>query len=136
MVLTAPFDGRKDSNDGLAVAHLDLGEDAPEDKEARNALVQQMMDDIMAEINRAFRAAPACKPAIKDGEPVRCVLRLPVGFASAEDGVNKLVMLQDIAADPTAKSSEQRYVVGIVSADEKLGPGFIDIPWVGYTSAE
>lgn len=32
------------------------------------------------EINRAFRNAPACKPAMKDGQPVRCELRLPVFF--------------------------------------------------------
>lgn len=32
------------------------------------------------EINRAFRNAPACKPAMKDGQPVCCELRLPVFF--------------------------------------------------------
>ena len=136
MVLTAPFEGRKDSNDGLAVAHLDLGEDAPEDKESRKEILRKVMDDNMAEINRAFRAAPACKPAMKDGEPVRCKLRLPVGFTTGEHAVNKLVMLQDIAVSPTAKPSKDRYVTGIVALDEQLGPDFIDIPWVGYTSAE
>ncbi len=136
MVLTAPFEGRKDSNDGLAVAHLDLGEDAPEDKESRKEILRKVMDDNMAEINRAFRAAPACKPAMKDGEPVRCKLRLPVGFTTEEHAVNKLVMLQDIAVSPTAKPSKDRYVTGIVALDEQLGPDFIDIPWVGYTSAE
>ena len=135
MVLLAPFNGRK-GNDGLAVAHLDLGEDAPEDKESRKEIVRKVMDDNMAEINRAFRAAPACKPAMKDGQPVRCMLRLPVGFTTEEHAVNKLVMLQDIAVSPTAKSSKERYVTGIVAADEQLGPDFIDIPWVGYTSAE
>ena len=135
MVLLAPFNGRK-GNDGLAVAHLDLGEDAPEDKESRKEIVRQIMDDNMAEINRAFRAAPACKPAMKDGEPVRCKLRLPVGFTTEEHAVNKLVMFQDIAVSPTAKPSKDRYVTGIVALDEQLGPDFIDIPWVGYTSAE
>ncbi len=135
MVLLAPFNGRK-GNDGLAVAHLDLGEDAPEDKESRKEIVRQIMDDNMAEINRAFRAAPACKPAMKDGEPVRCKLRLPVGFTTEEHAVNKLVMLQDIAVSPTAKPSKDRYVTGIVALDEQLGPDFIDIPWVGHTSAE
>ena len=134
MVLLAPFNGRK-GNDGLAVAHLDLGEDAPEDKESRKEIVRQIMDDNMAEINRAFRAAPACKPAMKDGEPVRCKLRLPVGFTTEEHAVNKLVMFQDIAVSPTAKPSKDRYVTGIVALDEQLGPDFIDIPWVGYTSA-
>ena len=33
-----------------------------------------------AEIDRAFRNAPACKPALKDGRPVRCELRLPIFF--------------------------------------------------------
>ena len=135
MVLLAPFNGRK-GNDGLAVAHLDLGEDAPEDKESRKEIVRQIMDDNMAEINRAFRAAPACKPAMKDGQPVRCMLRLPVGFTTEEHVVNKLVMLQDITVSPTAKPSKDRYVTGIVALDEQLGPDFIDIPWVGYTSAE
>lgn len=135
MVLLAPFNGRK-GNDGLAVAHLDLGEDAPEDKESRKEIVRKVMDDNMAEINRAFRAAPACKPAMKDGQPVRCMLRLPVGFTTEEHAVNKLVMLQDIAVSPTAKSSKERYVTGIVAPDEQLGPDFIDIPWVGYASAE
>ena len=135
MVLLAPFNGRK-GNDGLAVAHLDLGEDAPEDKESRKEIVRQIMDDNMAEINRAFRAAPACKPAMKDGEPVRCKLRLPVGFTTEEHAVNKLVMFQDIAVSPTAKPSKDRYVTGIVALDEQLGPDFIDIPWVGHTSAE
>ena len=135
MVLLAPFNGRK-GNDGLAVAHLDLGEDAPEDKESRKEIVRQIMDDNMAEINRAFRAAPACKPAMKDGQPVRCMLRLPVGFTTEEHAVNKLVMFQDIAVSPAAKPSKDRYVTGIVTLDEQLGPDFIDIPWVGYTSAE
>ena len=135
MVLLAPFNGRK-GNDGLAVAHLDLGEDAPEDKESRKEIVRKVMDDNMAEINRAFRAAPACKPAMKDGQPVRCMLRLPVGFTTEEHAVNKLVMFQDIAVSPTAKPSKDRYVTGIVAPDEQLGADFIDIPWVGYTSAE
>ena len=134
MVLLAPFNGRK-GNDGLAVAHLDLGEDAPEDKESRKEILRKVMDDNMAEINRAFRAAPACKPAMKDGEPVRCKLRLPVGFTTEEHAVNKLVMFQDIAVSPTAKPSKDRYVTGIVAHDEQLGPDFINIPWVGYTSA-
>jgi hypothetical protein len=73
---------------------------------------------------------------MKDGEPVRCKLRLPVGFTTEEHAVNKLVMLQDIAVSPTAKPSKDRYVTGIVALDEQLGPDFIDIPWVGHTSAE
>ena len=134
MVLLAPFYGSKDNRDSMALAHVDLGENASEDKESRNEIVRQMMDGIMVEINRAFRTAPACKPAMKDGQPIRCMLRLPVGFTTDEHAVNKLVMLQDIAVNPTVKSSKERYVTGIVASDEQLGPDFIDIPWVGHTS--
>ena len=134
MVLLAPFYGSKDKRDSMALAHVDLGEDAPEDKKERIEIVRQVMDGIMVEINRAFRAAPACKPAMKDGQPIRCMLRLPVGFTTDEHAVNKLVMLQDIAVNPTVKSSKERYVTGIVASDEQLGPDFIDIPWVGHTS--
>ncbi len=42
--------------------------------------MRQMDEANQAEINRAFRAAPACKPALKDGQPVRCELSLPFFF--------------------------------------------------------
>ena len=134
MVLLAPFYGSKDNRDSMALAHVDLGENASEDKESRNEIVRQMMDGIMAEINRAFRAAPACKPAMKDGEPVRCMLRLPVGFTTGDHADNELVMFQDIAVNPTVKSSKERYINGVVAPDEQLDSDFLVIPWVGYTS--
>ena len=134
MVLLAPFYGSKDNRDSMALAHVDLGENASEDKESRNEIVRQMMDGIMAEINRAFRAAPACKPAMKDGEPVRCMLRLPVGFTTGDHADNELVMFQDIAVNPTVKSSKERYINGVVTPDEQLDSDFLVIPWVGYTS--
>ena len=118
----------------MALAHVDLGENASEDKESRNEIMRQMMDGIMAEINRAFRAAPACKPAMKDGEPVRCMLRLPVGFTTGDHADNELVMFQDIAVNPTVKSSKERYINGVVTPDEQLDSDFLVIPWVGYTS--
>ena len=120
VVFTVPFEGRRDSNDGLAVAHLDLGEDAPEDKEARNALVQQMIDAIMAEINQAFRAAPACKPAIKDGEPVRCMLRLPVGFTTGED-------FKVAVTDPRGWRSKNYTSIDRPDSDVKSEPRFLHI---------
>jgi beta-lactamase regulating signal transducer with metallopeptidase domain len=120
VVFTVPFKGRKDSNDGWAVAHLDLGEDAPEDKEARNALVQQMIDAIMAEINQAFRAAPACKPAIKDGEPVRCMLRLPVGFTTGED-------FKVAVTDPRGWRSKNYTSIDRPDSDVKSEPRFLHI---------
>ena len=134
MVLLVPFYGSKDNRDSMALAHVDLGENASEDKESRNEIVRQMMDGIMAEINRAFRAAPACKPAMKDGQPVRCMLRLPVGFTTGDHADNERVMFQDIAVNPTVKSSKERYINGVVAPDEQLDSDFLVIPWVGYTS--
>ena len=81
MVAMSPIIGSKDS---VASACFYFGEDTPEEKEARPELVRQLMEPIEAEVNRAFRAAPACKPAIKDGEPVRCMLRLPVALTYGE----------------------------------------------------
>ena len=120
VVFTVPFKGRKDSNDGWAVAHLDLGEDAPEDREVRYALVQQMIDAIMAEINQAFRAAPACKPAIKDGEPVRCMLRLPVGFTTGED-------FKVAVTDPRGWRSKNYTSIDRPDSDVKSEPRFLHI---------
>lgn len=77
IVAMSPIIGSEDS---VASACFYFGEDTPEDKEARNEVVRQLMEPIETEVNRAFRAAPACKPAMKDGQPVRCRLRLPVAF--------------------------------------------------------
>lgn len=77
IVAMSPIIGSEDS---VASACFYFGEETPEDKEARNEVVRQLMEPIETEVNRAFRAAPACKPAMKDGQPVRCRLRLPVAF--------------------------------------------------------
>ena len=82
MVLMSPIAGSKDS---IEHAWFYFGEDTPEEKEARNEIVLQLIESIKAEVNRAFRAAPACKPAMKDGQPVRCKLRLPIAFAYGDN---------------------------------------------------
>ena len=82
MVLMSPIAGSKDS---IEHAWFYFGEDTPEEKEARNEIVRQLIESIKAEVNRAFRAAPACKPAMKDGQPVRCKLRLPIAFAYGDN---------------------------------------------------
>ena len=82
MVLMSPIAGSKYS---IEHAWFYIGEDTPEKKEARNEIVRQLIESIKAEVNRAFRAAPACKPAMKDGQPVRCKLRLPIAFAYGDN---------------------------------------------------
>ncbi len=58
----------------------DQDEPAMEDSQSVRCALQEIEEANMAEINRAFRAAPACEPAMKDGQPVRCALRMPVVF--------------------------------------------------------
>ena len=118
MVLLMPYHSGKDS---MTLAHLDLGEDAPDDKEARIELVQQLLDANMAEINRAFRAAPACKPAIKDGEPVRCMLRLPIGFVAGEENVEVTV------TDPRGWRSKNYTSVNLLDPAVKSEPRYLRI---------
>ena len=43
-------------------------------------IIRQMDEANIAEINRAFRDAPACKPAMKDGQSVRYELSMPFFF--------------------------------------------------------
>ena len=72
----------------MAMCNADLSEasssdqDKPamEDSQSVRCALQQIEEANMAEIDRAFRATPACKPAMKDGQPVRCALRMPVVF--------------------------------------------------------
>ena len=127
MVLLAPFYGSKDNRDSMALAHVDLGENASEDKESRNEIMRQMMDGIMAEINRAFRAAPACKPAMKDGQPVRCWLWLPVAFSAGENPTGKVTV-----SDPRA--SKNYTSVDLVESDPQSDPHFrrIEIDTIPY----
>ena len=118
MVLLMPYNGGKDS---MTLAHVDFGEDASEDKEARNEILQKMLDANMAEINRAFRAAPACKPAIKDGEPVRCMLRLPIGFVAGEENVEVTV------TDPRGWRSKNYTSVKLLDPAVKSEPRYLRI---------
>ena len=56
------------------------GKPVMEDSQSVFYALQQIEEANMAEIDRAFRATPACVPAMKDGHPVRCALRMPVVF--------------------------------------------------------
>lgn len=105
---------------GYALAHLDLGEGTSVDEESRNEIVRQLYESLMTEFNRAFRAAPACKPAMKDGQPVRCRLWLPAAFSAGENPAAKVTV-----KDP--RSSRKSTNVDLVEADSQLGPRFLRV---------
>ena len=105
---------------GYALAHLDLGEGTSVDEESRNEIVRQLYESLTAEFNRAFRAAPACKPAMKDGLPVRCRLWLPAAFSAGENPTAKVTV-----KDP--RSSRNSTNVDLVEADSQLGPRFLRV---------
>lgn len=105
---------------GYALAHLDLGEGTSVDEESRNEIVRQLYESLMTEFNRAFRAAPACKPAMKDGQPVRCRLWLPAAFSAGENPTAKVTV-----KDP--RSSRKSTNVDLVEADSQLGPRFLRV---------
>ncbi|MBR6162193.1 MAG: M56 family metallopeptidase [Bacteroidales bacterium] len=105
---------------GYALAHLDLGEGTSVDEESRNEIVRQLYESLMTEFNRAFRAAPACKPAMKDGQPVRCKLWLPAAFSAGENPTAKVTV-----KDP--RSSRNSTNVDLVEADSQLGPHFLRV---------
>ena len=105
---------------GYALAHLDLGEGTSVDEESRNEIVRQLYESLMTEFNRAFRAAPACKPAMKDGQPVRCRLWLPAAFSAGENPTAKVTV-----KDP--RSSRNSTNVDLVEADSQLGPRFLRV---------
>lgn len=105
---------------GYALAHLDLGEGTSVDEESRNEIVRQLYESLMTEFNRAFRAAPACKPAMKDGQPVRCKLWLPAAFSAGENPAAKVTI-----KDP--RSSRKSTNVDLVEADSQLGPRFLRV---------
>lgn len=75
MVRVSHFNG-----DSLVLGHVIFGKDESVNWEAMREKVRQMDEANIAEINRAFRAAPVCKPALKEGQPVRCELSLPFFF--------------------------------------------------------
>ena len=129
VVATIPFNGGK-KNDGIEIGRFYLGDDANVDKESRNEIIRQLFDASLAEITRAFRAAPVCKPAMKDGQPVRCWLWLPVAFSAGENPTGKVTV-----SDPRA--SENYTSVDLVESDPQSGPHFrrieIDtIPYKGF----
>lgn len=105
---------------GYALAHLDLGEGTSVDEESRNEIVRQLYESLMTEFNRAFRAAPACKPAMKDGQPVRCRLWLPAAFSAGENPTAKVTV-----TDP--RSSRAVTDVELVKSDGQTGPRFLRI---------
>lgn len=105
---------------GYALAHLDLGEGTSVDEESRNEIVRQLYESLMTEFNRAFRAAPACKPAMKDGQPVRCRLWLPAAFSAGENPTAKVTV-----KDP--RSSRNWTNVDLVESDSQLGPRFLRV---------
>ncbi len=129
VVATIPFNGGK-KNDGIEIGCFYLGDDANVDKESRNEIIRQLFDANLAEITRAFRAAPACKPAMKDGQPVRCWLWLPVAFSAGENPTGKVTV-----SDPRA--SKNYTSVDLVESDPQSDPHFrrieIDtIPYKGF----
>ena len=105
---------------GYALAHLDLGDGTSVDEESRNEIVRHLYESITAEFNRAFRAAPACKPAMKDGQPVRCRLRLPAAFTAGENPTAKVTV-----TDP--RSSRAVTDVELVQSDGQTGPRFLRV---------
>ncbi len=105
---------------GYALAHLDLGEGTSVDEESRNEIVRQLYESLMTEFNRAFRAAPACKPAMKDGQPVRCRLWLPAAFTAGENPTAKVTV-----TDP--RSSRAVTDVELVKSDGQTGPRFLRV---------
>jgi len=126
VVATIPFNGGK-KNDGIEIGRFYLGDDANVDKESRNEIIRQLFDASLAEITRAFRAAPVCKPAMKDGQPVRCWLWLPVAFSAGENPTGKVTV-----SDPRA--SENYTSVDLVESDPQSGPHFrrIEIDTIPY----
>ena len=105
---------------GYALAHLDLGDGTSVDEESRNEIVRHLYESLTAEFNRAFRAAPACKPAMKDGQPVRCRLQLPAAFTAGENPTAKVTV-----TDP--RSSRAVYDVELVQSDGQTGPRFLRV---------
>jgi beta-lactamase regulating signal transducer with metallopeptidase domain len=105
---------------GYALARLDLGEGASLDEESRNEIIQQLYESLIAEFTRVFRAAPACKPAMKDGQPVRCKLWMPVGFTADENLKGKVTV-----TDP--RSSRNYTKVDIVQSDKQSPSRFLRV---------
>jgi hypothetical protein len=107
-------------NNGYTLARLDPGESTSLDEESRNEIIRQLYESLISEFSRAFRAAPACKPAMKDGQPVRCCLWLPVGFTSDENLTGKITV-----TDP--RSSRNYTSVDLVQSDRQSASRFLRV---------
>lgn len=68
------------NDNSYELGHVLFEGKGPVNQDEMKETMRQMDEANQAEINRAFRAAPACKPALKDGQPVRCELSLPFFF--------------------------------------------------------
>ena len=68
------------NGDSLLLGRVFFENNESVNREEMREKIRQMDEANLAEINRAFRAAPACKPAMKDGQPVRYELSLPFFF--------------------------------------------------------
>ncbi len=68
------------NDNSYELGHVLFEGNGPVNQDEMKETMRQMDEANRAEINRAFRAAPACKPALKDGQPVRCELSLPFFF--------------------------------------------------------
>ncbi len=107
-------------NNGYTLARFDPGESTSLDEESRNEIIRQLYESLISEFSRAFRAAPACKPAMKDGQPVRCCLWLPVGFTSDENLTGKITV-----TDP--RSSRNYTSVDLVQSDRQSASRFLRV---------
>ena len=104
---------------GYTLAHFDPGECTSLDEESRNEIIRQLYESFIAEFSRAFSAAPACKPAMKDGQPVRYQLWIPVAFTADENLPAKVTV-----TDP--RSSRNSTSVEFVESDSQ-GPRFLRV---------
>lgn len=105
---------------GYTLAHLDPGKSTSLDEESQNEIIQQLYESFITEFSRAFSAAPACKPAMKDGKPVRYQLWMPVAFTADENLPAKVTV-----TDP--RSSRNSTSVEFVESDSQSGPRFLRV---------
>ena len=68
------------NGDSLVLGRVFFEKNESVNREEMIEIIRQMDEANIAEINRAFRTAPACKPAMKDGQPVRYELSMPFFF--------------------------------------------------------
>ena len=68
------------NSDSLVLGRVFFEKNESVNREEMSEIIRQMDEANIAEINRAFRDAPACKPAMKDGQSVRYELSMPFFF--------------------------------------------------------